>query len=297
MVLRINPSRSPVWRTPNEFQVGEHRIAGLTPAQQRLISLLLRGIPTDSLPTVAKELEVDDVEQFIERIGPTLLHDSPPAPLDRDYIEQHFAEICRAQSSYGIDGSRVIAARRQARVFVDAAATSSRIVDALRASGIERLHTATAAPKNLAALDVAITADQSAIRPLNHRRFLSLAVPHVAIQFDSTGVFISPLIEVGKTPCLTCLQLTGGHEQVAIDSQLLFSNQRFDDAVSEHFAIAIATQTALKRIDQQASLELEGFEVSEIHRNGYRLNSATGTIHELQWQFAEGCLCHRESNE
>lgn len=292
MVLRINPSRSPVWRSPNEIQVGAHRIGGLSASQQRLVTLLLRGIPANSLSMAANELQVPDAEALLSQLGPTLLSDEPPMPIDRDYIEQHFAEICRVQATYAVEGSRVIAARNRAAVFVSDCATTPRLAEALTASGVGQVFSERTAPKNLAALDIAITIDQSAIRPVNHRRWLALAVPHIAIQFDSGGVFISPLLEVGKTPCLTCLQINTDEAQLAIDSQLLFSSQRFDDSVSEHFAIAIATQTALRRID-----EISGFEISDFHRVGYRLNTANGSIHEFRWQFAEACLCHRGLNE
>ncbi|MFM6963417.1 MAG: hypothetical protein ACKOWJ_04025 [Micrococcales bacterium] len=268
--------------------MGPHRVGGLTPAQQRLVSLLIRGIPTNSLTTVANELAVENPGDLVAKLGPALLSDEPAVALDRDYVEHHFAELCRVQASYSVEGSRVIAARRNASVFIDDCDTAALLATALKASGVATILTKSTSDAQLANVDVAITIDQSAISPVNHRRFLSLGVPQIAIQFDSTGVFISPLIEVGKTPCLTCLQIAGGEAQIAIDTQLLFSAQRFDDSVSEHFAVAIAAQTALRRIDQQA-----GFEIADFHRVGYRLNSSTGAIAEFRWHFAENCLCHQ----
>jgi hypothetical protein len=95
------------------------------------------------------------------------------------------------------------------------------------------------------------------------------------------------VIETGITPCLTCLQSNQGLEQIGIDSQLLFSNQRFDDSVAKHFAIAMAVQLTLARIDSASD-----FSAADFHRVGYRLDSNLGTIHEYTWQFNQSCWCH-----
>ena len=291
MVLRINPSRMPVWRNPSEIQVGAGSpvvVGGLTPAQQRLVTLLMRGIPTAALPAVADELGVEKLDQLMRELEPALLVDKPGAALDPDYIEQHFAEICRAQATFGVEGAHVIARRKLASVVIEESRTRPLLASALTASGVGKVLDEKAKITALMSAEVAITIDHSAHKPRNHRRWLALGVPQIAILFDQTGVQISPLIEVGKTPCLTCLQMSGDANQIAIDSQLLFSAQKFDDAVSEHFAVAIATQTALRRIDQSAD-----FALAEFHRTGYRLDVATGQIHELHWQFATACLCHQ----
>jgi hypothetical protein len=282
----------PVWLNPNELQVGATDpvvVSGLTQAQQRLVTLLMRGIPTAALPSVAEELGVEHPGELIERLGPALLQDRPAIAIDREYIEQNFAEICRAQATFGVEGAQVIARRNYASVFIEESRTRPLLGRALTTSGVGILLDEKSKVTALMSADVAITVDHSTHKPRNHRRWIALGVPQVAILFDQTGVQISPLIEVGKTPCLTCLQMNRADNQIAIDSQLLFSTQKFDDAVSEHFAVAIATQTALRRIDQSAD-----FALAEFHRTGYRLDAATGTIHELHWQFASGCLCHQK---
>ncbi len=283
----------PVWRNPDELQIGGASpvvVKGLSQAQQRLIALLMRGIPTAALPAVAQELGVERPNELLDQLAGALLADRPPAALDRDYIENHFAEICRAQATFPVEGSHVIARRQRASVVIEESRTRPLLTQALKSSGIGIVLDEKAKVTAQMSADVAITIDHSAHKPRNHRRWLALGVPQIAILFDQSGVQISPLIEVGKTPCLTCLQMNGDSNQIAIDSQLLFSAQRFDDSVSEHFAIAIATQTALRRIDQSAD-----FALAEFHRTGYRLDSATGSIHELHWNFAEGCLCHRQT--
>lgn len=295
MVLRINQSRLPVWRQVDELQIGTGAnqvvVTGLTPAQQRLVSLLCRGIPNDAIADVAKQIGAEQHEELLQKLEPAMIdRNLPPTKLDRDYIEANFAELCRVQAVHGIEGSHVVARRANAAVFLDDSAATEQLTAALLASGVGRVYTAKdklREPK-LARLDLAISFDQSAYRPNSHRRWLSLAVPQIAVLFDQVGVSISPLIEVGKTPCLTCLQLGASEQQISIDSQLLFSMQRFDDSVAQHFAIAMALQLALHHIDAKS-----GFEIQEFHRTGYQLDAHSGRIHEVSWQFSSACLCHQ----
>jgi hypothetical protein len=116
-------------------------------------------------------------------------------------------------------------------------------------------------------------------------------IPHVAVIFDHDGVTISPVIETGKTPCLTCFheqQILKDSAWPEIASQLLFSEQKFDDSTSRLFAAAIATQRTLDRID-----ELSNFRVQDRNRIGYRLSISAGTVSEFRWEFSSSCLCQK----
>ncbi len=69
MVLRINPSRMPIWRNPNELQLGEStnaiRIAGLSPGQERLIKLLYRGVADSYFKEVAETVGANEPEKLL----------------------------------------------------------------------------------------------------------------------------------------------------------------------------------------------------------------------------------------
>ena len=282
----------PVWRKPDELQLGSgasaNRIAALTPSQQRLVQILMRGVAENQFETIANEIGVEDSGDLLERLRPMLVQPNQPvANLDREFVERNFAELCRIQAVINGEPSLVIQQRKSHSVFVDSVAWRDVLVTALLDSGIGSTIGAEAKPRHRERVSVAITIDQSAFRPASHRTWLSLGVPQIAILFDQAGVSISPIIETGITPCLTCLQAAGDSEQIAIDSQLLFSNQRFDDSVAKHFAIAMALHLALARIDAPGS-----FTAAEFHRTGYRFDSATGGIHELSWKFSENCWCH-----
>lgn len=289
----------PVWRNPDELQVGtgDSRIvlSKLTAPQQRLISLLCRGVADSAIEDVAEQVGVTDYPKLIQALEPHLIDKTlAPAPVDRAYIEKNFAELCRVQANHSVEGSHIIAKRQNTTVYIDEYSGSTMAADALLAAGVGHVITAKQKFKDakLANIDVAITIDHSAYRPVSHRRWLALGVPQIAILFDQSGVSISPIIEVGKTPCLTCLQAGSDERQISIDSQLLFSSQRFDDKVATHFAIAISNHLALTRIDSNSGFELENF-----HHTGYRFDQRTGKVHELSWQFSEGCFCHRKFNQ
>ena len=114
-------------------------------------------------------------------------------------------------------------------------------------------------------------------------------VAHLSVVFDAEGVTISPVIEVAKSPCLSCFhenQTAADTAWPAIASQLLFSKQDFDDSVAALFAAAIACQRVLQFVDRAA-----GFDSSSIDSTGYRLSIGSGQVSEIQWQFSAACAC------
>ena len=310
MVLRINPSRMPLWRSPNEVQLGHGsnavHIKGLTAGQERLLSLLYRGVPEDFLQEAATLAGAESAAELLEQVRPALLNRAgEQTGLTAEYIEKHFAEICRAQANYSTDGAVVIEQRKHSRVFVANCGDSTRlVVDALNKSGVGDLvvdgefdemtacqvtSIENLSDKQVDKINFAILISHNAVSPAEYRSWLGRSIAHISIVFDSDGVSISPVIESAKTPCLSCFhesETAKDKRWPAIASQLLFSNQRFDDSAAQLFAAGIATQRALQHIDTQ-----RGFEVVDANQTGYRLSMTTGAVSEFSWQFDESCKC------
>lgn len=288
MVIRINPSRMPLWRSPTELQVGLEpnapRLRDMTRAQERLIQMLYKGLPNGYLAQAAASVGISNHDEILEAIAPALMQVSFPQ-VDEEFVARNFAEICRAQATYNHSGESVIAQRQLHKVFVSPNNRSIEVItDALSNSGIGKIHS-----DDSGAADFAILVGNLTLSPMSYSHWLNTATPHVAIIFDNDGVVVTPVIEAGKTPCLSCFH----EQQIAADtawpeiaSQLLFSEQKFDDSTSRLFGAAIACQRALDCIDSLAD-----FVIQDRNRIGYRLSVTRGTVSEFRWDFSSHCLC------
>jgi hypothetical protein len=300
----------PLWRHPNELQlgVGEKalRIKGLSAGQERLISLLYRGVPDDFLIQAAEAVGAEDPAALIEKIQPALLaRAGEPTTLTAEYIETHFAEICRAQATHSIDGSVVLQQRKHSRIFVQSCGeTTSLIAQSLGQAAIGFIVTdddsnfeteskveilSQQSDSQIDKIDFAILISQNAVSPGSYSPWLGRSIAHISVVFDVDGLTVSPVIEAGKTPCLSCFheaQIRNDGDWPAIASQLLFSKQKFDDVSARLFAAALVCQRAMNLIDEAA-----GFSTTAANRTGYRLSMASGKITEFDWQFTEACTC------
>lgn len=294
MVLRINPSKALLWRSTSEIQFGSSldavKIANITAGQERLLALLSRGIADDFFDQVAVAVGAEDATELLQNLDGVLLRDASPATtLSAEFIEHRFAEICRAQAVHSRDGSSVLAGRQLRRVFVQPRTAAHQLVsDSLEQSGIGFLldDQPEELPPNV---DFAVLLANNAIAPSDYARWMVKGVAHISVVFDSEGVSVSPVIESGKTPCLSCFhenQTSSDSAWPAIASQLLFSRQEFDDKVASLFAASIVCQRVLQFCDQLAE-----FDFGDANQTGYRLSTHSGQISEFKWQFNASCAC------
>ena len=293
MVLQINPSQMALWRKHNQLQIGVGpnctRLSNLSEGRQRLLTLLYRGIPDDYFDEAAQVVGAENASWLLAQVSPHLLEKAGhQTQLSAEFIEKRFAEICRAQASFAIEGSAVLEMRQLGRVFIQGPSqTSDLIADSLQAAGVGHIHNQPSDFNDSDRFDLAILINQNLISPADYARFMNRAIDHISIVFDAEGVSVSPVIENSQTPCLTCY-----HENLsdkdndwpALATQLLFSKLEFDDSTARLFAAALASQRALQQIDRPLSKE----PASKI---GYRLNIATGAISEFDWPFNSNCLC------
>jgi hypothetical protein len=290
MVLRINPARMPLWRSPNELQIGLEpsapRLKDLTRAQERLIQMLYKGMPNSYLQEAADTLAISNPQEIVDAISSALIDVSYPQ-VDEEFVKRNFAEICRAQASYNHSGESVIAQRKLRSVFVNEKTGCGKFVlDALNNSGV-----GFSGNEEMEDYDFAILIGNLVLAPSSYSHWLNSMIPHIAVIFDLDGVTISPVIQTGKTPCLTCFheqQIAKDSAWPEIASQLLFTEQKFDDATSRLFGAAIASQRTLDCID-----ELGSFKIAERNRVGYRLSISSGTVSEFRWEFSANCLCQK----
>ena len=132
MVIKINPARVPVWRSPTSLQLGlgntSIRLDNLTNPQEQLLQLLYRGVADASIDDVARDVGASKSETaaLVARVAPALIQvedaslkrtpeQRPPDP----FIAQAFAEIIRASFSTDRDGALVLANRASKRVFIN----------------------------------------------------------------------------------------------------------------------------------------------------------------------------------
>jgi len=310
MVLRINPSRMPIWRNPNEMQLGEStnaiRITGLSPGQERLIKLLYRGVADSYYKEAAAAVGANEPEQLLKQIEPALIKRAgEPTSLSAQFITDHFAEICRAQATHNTEGSVVLESRRRATVFIENChGVTKTVANALSNSGVgtivlekfedleldcKTINLGEMTDAQIDQIDFAILISNNAVSPRSYARWLGRNVPHLSIVFDSEGASISPTIRSAKNPCLNCFhenKTSTDSSWPAVASQLLFSQQRFDDVSASYFAASIASQRALHEIDVSIGIA-EETQVSA----GYRLSMKNAEISEFSWQFNDSCKC------
>jgi hypothetical protein len=293
MVLRINPSKALLWRTPNEVQFGTApdalKLQNLTAGQERLLALLSRGIADEYFDEVATAVGAEEHAQLLENLDGVLLKDAAkPAALSAEFIATRFAEICRAQAIHSREGAVILAARQSRTVFVQNNTLAHQpIMQSLERSAIGRLISEPIASHE--PCDFAVLLNNNAIAPSDYVKWMMKGVAHISVVFDSTGVSISPVIETGKTPCLSCFhENRTAHDSAwpAIASQLLYSRQQFDDSVATLFAASIVCQRILQFCDQLAD-----FEPAEANRTGYHLATDSGQISEVNWGFSNLCEC------
>lgn len=150
MVFRINPNHQALWRTPFEMQLGLGQsqvvLKKLTPAQERLIAALYRGIADQQLPTITKQLGLSKAESdsVLQQVEPILLAENPKLKskieLSPEFIAGAFSEIIRASLLHAVDGEAVLIGRAGRSIHIeDISRTGLTIAQGLAAAGVGHL--------------------------------------------------------------------------------------------------------------------------------------------------------------
>jgi hypothetical protein len=95
----------------------------LSPAQERLIAALYRGIADKQLPQLLNDLgvEADEGRHLVDSLQPLLLKDTKPTKdaLSEEFVAGAFAEIIRASLLNSADGATVLMERKFRTVHID----------------------------------------------------------------------------------------------------------------------------------------------------------------------------------
>jgi hypothetical protein len=132
VVIKINPARVPVWRSPTSLQLGlgstSIRLDDLTDTQEKLLQLLYRGVADAAIDDVAHDVGASKSETaaLVARVAPALIQVEEKVAKrageragSDPFIAQAFAEIIRASFSTDRDGALVLANRASKRVFIN----------------------------------------------------------------------------------------------------------------------------------------------------------------------------------
>lgn len=126
-MLRINPHQTALWRDLNSLQIGsgQKRVIfdSLSPAQERLIAALYRGIADKQLPQLLNDLgvEPEDGNHLVDSLQPLFLQNTKPmkSALSEEFVAGAFAEIIRASLLNSADGATVLMERKFRTVHID----------------------------------------------------------------------------------------------------------------------------------------------------------------------------------
>lgn len=294
----------------------------VTAEQERLITLLERGVADDSPEIVDRSL--------IERLGPALLENSSVTKpqLSGEFVRGAFAELIRASYGTNLDGIAVLEHRAKQTIHLDSLGLGGLLIAlGLAAAGVGRILTADdtlvgehdlsplgypthqlgdtrikavnelfrartgdTQVLNFDALTPAkrrhslrvITA-QNAMSPSAYRSLLADKTPHIAVFFGTDWVSVSPRI-TGR-PCLGCLdrhRTETDENWPVLAAQLIGRADYLEDARSSLFAASMVVGEILQAIDTPK-------EDSEFL--GHRLNVASGRVEPWSWQPHESCEC------
>jgi hypothetical protein len=146
-MLKINPNQPALWRDLNSLQIGAGTnrviLSALSPAQERLIAALYRGIADKQLPNILESLKLPEKDgvDLVEALSPVLLSDSkvPTNSLSEDYVAAAFAEIIRASLVNSADGTEILVQRGLRTVHIDdLSGAGLAIILGLAAAGVGR---------------------------------------------------------------------------------------------------------------------------------------------------------------
>ena len=118
----------------------------LSPAQERLIAALYKGVADQQLPLITSQLGLtkSETDEVIKQIQPMLLTESPATKtkieLSSEFVAGAFAEIIRASLLHAVDGEAVLIGRTERSVHIeDLSRTGLLIAQGLAAAGLGHL--------------------------------------------------------------------------------------------------------------------------------------------------------------
>jgi bacteriocin biosynthesis cyclodehydratase domain-containing protein len=214
MVHRIDPRFPVVWRSPSSVQVGvDPARAVLEPVGQGTERMLAALVSGATRPGLALLSGGDDPDELLAVLAP-VLESAVPA-----------AEVSVA----------VLGAGR----------TAVLVARLLHEHGVHLSGAADETP------DAAVLVSHYAVPPAARGTWLRRDVPHLSVVFSDTGAMVGPLVDPGRGPCLTCVELHHRDRDPAwpaLASQLVDRTSGVELGAVTAEAAAVAVRMLLPRL-------------------------------------------------
>lgn len=195
VMLRLDPTRTPLWRDATTMQLGEHaetRLTDVSPWQERLLSELSRGLPESGIDVWAdlKRLHPREVRAFLDRLGDAVI---------RTDLEKRTAPggvLLEAPR----DGSSdpIVVAMRMA---LEASAYDVTVVEEADPGEHDR------AASEASGADVVLLVARHVLDPRRAAPHLWADRVHLPVVVGGGGVTVGPLVVPGETACVSCVHL------------------------------------------------------------------------------------------
>lgn len=195
VMLRLDPTRTPLWRDATTLQLGEHsqtRLTDVSPWQERLLAELARGLPDSGIDVWAdlQRVHPREVRAFLTHLGDAVLR------ADLDDRRAPGGILIEAPR----DGSNdpIVAALRMALEASDYTVT---VVDEADPGERDR------ASVDACGADLVILVARHVLDPRRAAPHLRADRAHLPVIVSGGGVAIGPLVIPGETACITCVHL------------------------------------------------------------------------------------------
>lgn len=194
-MLRLDPTRIPLWRDATTLQLGEHaetRLTDVSPWQERLLFELARGLPDSGVDVWAdlKRVHPRDVRAFITRLG--------------DAVVRTELDGRRAPGGVLIEAARngshdpIVIAMTMA---LEASSYTVTVVEEADPGEHDR------AAAEASDVDLVILVARHVLDPRRAAPHLRADRAHLPVVVGGGNVSIGPLVVPGATACITCLHL------------------------------------------------------------------------------------------
>ncbi len=194
-MLRLDPTRTPLWRDATTMQLGEHaetRLTDVSAWQERLLFELTRGLPESGLDVWAelKRVHPREVRAFLARLGDALT---------RTDLESRSAPGgILIEAPRGGSSDPVVVAMKMA---LEASAYSVTVVEEADPGEHDR------AAAEASGADVVVLIARHVLDPRRAAPHLRADRVHLPVLVGGGGIVVGPLIVPGVTACTTCLHL------------------------------------------------------------------------------------------
>lgn len=253
MILRLDPRRPFVWRTPTSIQLGIDPavviLEDVNDGDARVLAALATGVTRQGLSVIGGSAGVEEarLDALVEAVGPALetAHASEPRP-DTVCVIGSVPAAARIAALLAAAGHRVLAAT---------------VLDDLDTEPIS----------------AAVLVSHHVIDPREHLRWLNRDVPHLAVVFSELAATVGPLVRPGSTPCLAC-----------VEQQRTDADPSWPAIGYQLWGIPAAADTTL--LATEAALETVRM-LAERPEDQVRIDAEGGARIRRRWDYSPRCGC------